>query len=118
MTSNQNYELLLTFIQESHRKQKRHLDLTAGQFYSINSSGDPGESSVKVVSALGAFIACTTITLFIITIYMCWRVYKKDKKMIEEKKQKADKDKEEKYMGQGQPANVDQEKNPKDLKIK
>ena len=36
--------------------------------------------SVGVVSALGAFIACTTIILMVLVGYMAFRVYLKGKK--------------------------------------
>jgi heme/copper-type cytochrome/quinol oxidase subunit 1 len=42
----------------------------------------PTTETVNVISALGAFIACTTLLLLILTIYMSWRVYIKNKKLI------------------------------------
>jgi hypothetical protein len=75
----------LTFIRDSHNKQFRHLDVSSGSLSSINLSGSDVTGAVNVVSALGAFIACTTLLLFVLTLYMSWRVYVKNKKKFEVK---------------------------------
>jgi hypothetical protein len=71
-----------TFIRDSHQKQLRSLDISWGSLYSVNAVGNTSGLSTNVVSALSAFIACITIGLIIMTAYMSWRVYIKNKKQV------------------------------------
>jgi flagellar biosynthesis component FlhA len=45
-------------------------------FYNLNALGSGAGLSTKVIGALGTFIAVTTITLLVITLYMMFRVYR------------------------------------------
>jgi hypothetical protein len=52
------------------------------KFKMLNTAPD---GATSVVSALGAFIACTFLLLFVLTLYMSYRVYKQNKLQVNSK---------------------------------
>lgn len=55
-------------------------------FYVFNEIGNNMGQSTSVIGALGAFIACTTLALVVIVLYMAYRVYIVGKKQMNTEK--------------------------------